>query len=57
MALTKIGKARKGKKFSSEEELQLCESFIHISYDPVEGASLAEAVDHARHAMSRLGLA
>ena len=37
MATTNASKARKGKNFSSEEERQLCRSFLHVSQDPIAG--------------------
>jgi hypothetical protein len=37
MATTMASKAKKGKNFSSEEERQLCRSFLHVSQDPIAG--------------------
>ena len=37
MATTLASKAKKGKNFSSEEERQLCRSFLHVSQDPIAG--------------------
>ena len=37
MATTGVSKAKKGKNFSSEEERQLCRSFLHVSQDPIAG--------------------
>ena len=37
MATTIASKAKKGKNFSSEEERQLCRSFLHVSQDPIAG--------------------
>jgi hypothetical protein len=37
MAGTNTSHARKGKNFSSDEERQLCRSFLAISQDPIQG--------------------
>jgi hypothetical protein len=37
MATTMASKAKKVKNFSSEEERQLCRSFLHVSQDPIAG--------------------
>ena len=37
MATTSLSKAKKGRNFSSEEERQLCRSFLHVSQDPIAG--------------------
>ena len=37
MATTNVSKAKKGRNFSSEEERQLCRSFLHVSQDPIAG--------------------
>ena len=37
MATTNASKAKKGKNFSSEEERQLCRSFLHVLQDPIAG--------------------
>jgi hypothetical protein len=37
MAGTDVSRARKGKNFSSDEERQLCRSFLAISQDPIQG--------------------
>ena len=37
MAMMEISKGKKGRNFSSEEERQLCRSFLHVSQDPIAG--------------------
>jgi hypothetical protein len=37
MAGTDVSRAQKGKNFSSDEERQLCRSFLAISQDPIQG--------------------
>jgi hypothetical protein len=37
MAMMEISKGKEGWNFSSEEECQLCRSFLHVSQDPIAG--------------------